>query len=508
MNYDNTFNYTPPQLNLNAGAEAFIKPELRMMIYNVVGPYINAKGYGKIEADLLQNPWWKMYYGLKMSAGAKVKILDLLLIDFTVGDLLEWEQQVGQATSGTIPIVSTAPILNITETTASSGGDVTSDGGETITARGVCWNTSTNPTISDAHTIDGTGTGSFSSNITGLTANTPYFVRAYATNGIGTAYGAQLSFTTTGGAGYASVTTANVTEITQTTATCGGDITNSGGSTVTSRGVCWSTTIDPNISDAHTTDGSGMGSFISNITELTANTTYNVRAYATNSTGTAYGEQISFTTIGGGTGGEPCPGIPFVNYEGKTYNTVQIGTQCWFKENLNIGTRINGSEDQNPSNGIKEKYCYDDLESNCDTYGGLYQWNEMMQGSTTPGVQGLCPTGWHIPTDDEWTTLTEFLGGISLAGGKMKSIGTLEAGTGLWFTPNAGATNESGFTALPGGYRYTPQFQYKSDRANIWSSTEIQADGSSYRMLYYDDDNVLFGNGGKQLGFSVRCLKD
>ena len=122
-------------------------------------------------------------------------------------------------------------------------------------------------------------------------------------------------------------------------------------------------------------------------------------------------------------------------------------------ENLNIGTTISGATDM-ANNSIIEKYCNENNTANCDTYGGLYQWNEMMEYSTTPGVQGICPTGWHLPTDAEWTVLTSYLGGESIAGGKMKTTGTIEAGTGLWYAPNNGATNSSGFSALPGGYRY------------------------------------------------------
>jgi len=296
MNYDKSFNYTPPQLNVNAGAEAYLKPELRMLIYNLIGPYVNGKGYGKIEADLTQNPWWEMYYGFKMSAGVKVTILDVLLFDFSVGDLLSWEQQVGQSTSGTAPTVTTASITNITETTATGGGNVTSQGSSSVTARGVCYSTSSNPTISDPHTSNGTGTGSFTSNLAGLTANTPYYVRAYATNSAGTSYGNQVGFTTTGSGTAPTVTTASITNITETTATGGGNVTAQGSSSVTARGVCWSTSSNPTTSDSHTTDGSGTGSFTSNITGLTANTPYYVRAYATNSAGTSYGSQVGFTT--------------------------------------------------------------------------------------------------------------------------------------------------------------------------------------------------------------------
>ena len=195
------------------------------------------------------------------------------------------------------PIVTTADVTDITQTTAVSGGNVTDDGGASVTARGVCWSTSQNPTISDNHTSDGNGTGSFTSNLTNLTANTTYYVRAYATNENGTSYGEQKSFTTLQNIELPTVTTAEVTDITQTTAVSGGNVTDDGGAAVTARGLCWSTSQNPTVSDNHTSDGNGTGSFTSNLTNLTANTTYYVRAYATNENGTSYGEQKSFTTL-------------------------------------------------------------------------------------------------------------------------------------------------------------------------------------------------------------------
>lgn len=195
----------------------------------------------------------------------------------------------------TVPTVTTNSTSNITQTTATSGGNVTSDGGNSVTARGVCWSTSQNPTISNSHTTNGTGTGSFTSNITGLTANTYYYVRAYATNNQGTAYGDQRYFKTS--PTVPTVTTSQVTNITQTSATCGGNVTSHGGSSVTARGVCWSTTnSNPTISNSHTTDGLGTGSFTSSMTNLLPGTTYYVRAYATNSVGTGYGTTRTFTT--------------------------------------------------------------------------------------------------------------------------------------------------------------------------------------------------------------------
>ncbi len=214
----------------------------------------------------------------------------------------------------------------------------------------------------------------------------------------------------------------------------------------------------------------------------------------------------------------PC-GVPFTDSrDGKIYNTVQIGAQCWLRENLNIGTRINGSSGQT-NNSIAEKFCYNDLESNCTIYGGLYQWDEMMQYVTTAGVQGICPTGWHIPTDGEWCTLTQFLeptvncGQVGFrgtnVGGKMKSPGTMEDSTGLWYSPNTGATNESGFTAVPAGYRYDNGFFYNIGGNGFWwSSSTDDVDNAWYRALSCNQSSVYRYYFSKYIGSSVRCLRD
>ena len=211
--------------------------------------------------------------------------------------------------------VTTTAITNITSTSATSGGNVSSDGGSTVTARGVCWSTSINPTISNSHTNNGSGTGSFTSNITGLSPFTTYYVRAYATNSNGTSYGSQLSFITIASA---TVTTTAITSITQTTATSGGNVTSDGGSSVTARGVCWSTSVNPTTADSKTTDGTGTGVFISSITGLVAGTIYHVRAYVTNSVGTSYGSDISFTT-------NSVPIITTSSISNITYNSASSG---------------------------------------------------------------------------------------------------------------------------------------------------------------------------------------
>jgi parallel beta-helix repeat protein len=191
-------------------------------------------------------------------------------------------------------LAATTAASAITGTTATSGGNVTGDGGAAVTARGVCWSTSANPTTANSKTTNGTGTGTFTSSITGLTAGALYYVRAYATNSAGTGYGTQISFTTVSIPTLAATTAASA--ITGTTATSGGNVTGDGGASVTARGVCWSTSPNPTTANSKTTNGTGTGTFTSSLTGLTTNTLYYVRAYATNSAGTGYGTQISFTT--------------------------------------------------------------------------------------------------------------------------------------------------------------------------------------------------------------------
>ena len=198
--------------------------------------------------------------------------------------------------NGDVPSVTTAVVSNITNTTAMCGGNVTSVGSSFVTAKGVCWSTSQYPMVTGSHTTDSVGAGSYTSYITGLSPNTTYYVRAYATNSYGTAYGTVKTFKTAQSGSSPTVTTVVVSDITSSTATCGGNVTSSGSGTVTARGVCWSTIQNPTVSGYHTNDGTGTGIFTSNITGLSANTTYYVRAYATNSYGTAYGVQRSFTT--------------------------------------------------------------------------------------------------------------------------------------------------------------------------------------------------------------------
>jgi uncharacterized protein (TIGR02145 family) len=621
------------------------------------------------------------------------------------------------------PSVTTRFISDITDTTATCGGTVTADGGAPVIARGVVWSTGENPTLDDSFTTDGSGTGPFTSNLTDLINDTDYYVRAYATNSAGTAYGELVGFSTRGeacpgipevvwqgktyhtvmigaqcwlkenldvgsmihvglnqtdnniiekycyqndpvncdafgglyqwqemmqytsqqgaqgicpdgwhvssddewkvlegtadsqydatdpvwantgfrgydagknlksitgwnnngngtdlygfaglGSGFAwagsgfgymssyaafwtssaidgtdnawdrglfeatdgvdrwvdcqgcfgqsvrcvndstalpTVSTADVTDITESTATCGGEVISGGGSVVTARGVVWGTSEYPTLNDNHTTDGDGTGAYTSSITGLSSSTPYYVRAYATNAIGTGYGPQVRFTSDG-----EPCSGMPTVTYEGQTYHTVLIGTQCWLKENMNVGTMISGTSEQT-DNGITEKYCYNDEPANCDFYGALYQWDEAMQYGTTEGARGICPDGWHVPADWELKILegtADSQYGVGDPEWDLPGCRGFDAGYHLrssteWGTACNG-TNLSGFKALPAGSR-NPEGSFTSigESTTFWSSSQRE-DGSVWPRNLSCQGKVCRDYDDIRFGWAVRCLKD
>ncbi|RLD57706.1 MAG: hypothetical protein DRJ01_13560, partial [Bacteroidetes bacterium] len=404
---------------------------------------------------------------------------------------------------GNHAIVTTRLINSITANSATSGGNVTSDGGSTVTAKGVCFSTSQNPTISGSHTTNGTGTGSFTSNITGLTASTTYYVRAYATNSAGTSYGSQLIFTTSANINLPTVITIAISSITANSAVSGGYVTSDGGATVTAKGVCWSISENPTITDGHTSDGTETRSFTSNITGLSASTTYYVRAYATNSVGTAYGNELEFKTdkpdITGQTG-------TLTDIDGNTYNWVGIGKQAWMAENLKTTHYVDGTEipivtdntDWVDLDYNDDAYCYynNDASGESDTYGALY---------TYAAAKDACPAGWHLPSDAEWTELKDYIADD----GHYGIEGTALKATSGWYS-NGNGTDDYGFSALPGGYRYDVDgtFYNVGIFGYWWSSPESSSSRAYARNLYYGFSYVNRGNYDKSSGFSVRCVRD
>jgi uncharacterized protein (TIGR02145 family) len=414
------------------------------------------------------------------------------------------------------PSVTTNNIQNVTGVSAQIEGEVTDEGGAPVTTRGICWSTSSAPTLSDSFTIEGSGPGTFISDITGLSIGTNYYARAYATNAGGTTYGNERMFYTPD---LPSVSTLQITNITDVSAQGGGNVTETGGAAVIERGICWSTLANPSLSDNVIPGGTGTGSYTSSITGLSPNVTYHVRAYATNVAGTQYGPDVSFTTWSG----------TVTDYDNNVYWTVDIGNQTWMAENLKVihypdGTLLTFVNDSATWDAIFTNdiaYCwYEDNSANGEIYGALYTWAAAMNGAGTSdanpsGVQGVCPDGWHIPSDSEWKELEMYLG-MSQAeadsenvrgtneGGKLKETGTIH-----WDSPNSGATNTSGFTALPGGFRASNgAFGGIGIYASFWSSTENQAWTAWRRFLNYSDSKVIRNYYNMDYGFSVRCVKD
>ena len=311
------------------------------------------------------------------------------------------------------------------------------------------------------------------------------------------------------------VVTTNFSNVTSNSAVSGGNVLSDGGSSVTARGIVWSTIPNPTVSlSTITNNGNGLGIFSSTLNGLVSKSTYYARAYATNSVGTGYGNEISFTTSDiTNVMGIPCAGTPTVkDIDGNSYNTVQIGTQCWTKENLRVskyrdgsiipldesgGTTGNSSAQIWSIRSMGARTVFGHNPANLALLGYLYNWYAISD------PKGLCPSAWHVPSDAEWTTLTTFLGGESVAGGKMKSISTT-----YWNLSNVAPTNESGFSTLPGGYRVNDgSFNNINLNAFFWSATELDKNDAWHRYLNYND-NVFVNYFNKSFGASVRCLRD
>lgn len=301
-----------------------------------------------------------------------------------------------------------------------------------------------------------------------------------------------------------------INNITDTSAEIEAKITNYNYSPILEKGVCWSTSKNPTIIDSHTTDGSGTGSFTSYIVGLEPNTIYYVRVYATKNEGTGYGSDSSFTSQFNFTGS-------FTDSrDGNSYQTIKISGQVWMAENLKYLPDVVGPDKGSETISYCYVYGYDGNDVNdakattyYDTYGVLYNWQAAMNGSVSSSsnpsdVQGICPDGWHLPSDAEWTELATHLGGESIAGVSLR-----EKGTTHWSAPNEGATNTTGFTGLPGGNRlYSNIFGHIGNNGFWWSSTAENNSKAWGRAMSYGTTSLGRTEYGKGLGFSVRCIKD
>ena len=294
------------------------------------------------------------------------------------------------------------------------------------------------------------------------------------------------------------VSSGAASDLAETTATLNGTVDADGGDAVTATGFVWGT--DAMLSGASDASGSATsGAFTASLTGLTSGTTYYFSAYATNGEGTDYGDTLSFTTTPAAAA-FTC-GTSAVTFDGHAYSTVVIGDQCWFAENLRTTQYADGSAIPEVTDASAwaattdgARGAYNDDAGNLATYGYLYNWYAVDSAS------GLCPTGWHVPTDAEWTTLTDGLGGESEAGGKMKSS---DSDTPAW-----DGTNDIGFSGLPGGSRYdNGEFNAAGTSGFWWSSSPDDSDALG-RVLISDIDDIYPYTSYRRDGFSVRCVRD
>jgi len=407
--------------------------------------------------------------------------------------------------SPSTPSVATDAVSNITFTGGLVTGNITDLGTSNVTQYGHCWSYTQNPTTSNSKTLLGAKSviGSFTSTLSGLEKGTLYYVRAYATNSYGTNYSNQVQFSTLATT-LAALATSTPSDLTYNSATLNANITDIGGvgETISEYGFCYSTSQNPTVSNLKLVSGNNKtstGSYSGNATNLAQNTTYYLRAYAVNSSGTAYGNERNFTT--------PSNSFTLIDVDGNVYHTVTIGTQTWLLENLKTTRYRNGESIINISDKAaweamtSSAWCdYENLSSNGTKYGHLYNWYAVSD------TRNIAPVGWHVATDAELNTLMSYLGGFSLAGGKMKETGTLN-----WINTNTGGNNLSGFTALPGGVRFNNgYFGQIGTSGYFWSSTFEQTVnwGAWGYGLSTNNSNLTRGLTNKSYGYSVRCIMD
>lgn len=368
-------------------------------------------------------------------------------------------------------------------------------------------------TVSTNYAVVGTANQNmFIFSDSGLTPNTTYTYRvcAYNANGNSTSYSNEVTLTTPE-ITIPTVNTKYASLLTQSSIKSGGNLVNDGGSAIITSGVCWSTSHNPTIAlPTKTIDGiqtsSGGEYFLSTITGLIVNTTYYIKAYSTNSIGTAYGNEISFTIPN-------FLSITMNDIDGNSYQSVKICNQTWILTNLDVSKYSDGTPIPQVTNMSEwlslttGAWCYYNNDpANGAVYGKLYNWGavagiyDAASGADPALRKKLAPTGWHIPTDAEWTQLTDCLGGESVAGGKMK-----EAGMTHW--NDDFSDNESGFTALPGGAIIS--IGSNLNEFGYWWSSSLNGDWYAYSRYMYTRNYITQSNSSMlSCGLSVRCLKD
>ena len=442
-----------------------------------------------------------------------------------------------------LPAVTTDSISGIEALQATCHYTVVNDGGGTLKNRGICWDYDPDVNLEKENVKKAEGygyVGTYAVAMTNLEAGMTYYVRAYATNETGVAYGEELSFTTLG-LDLAEITTAKPASISPFSAIIGGVISYDGGTTVTERGICFATHTTPTIADTKVTRGTGTGWFVATAENLTPNTTYYVRAYATNGDGTAYGEEYEFTTRPNPTSFS-CGNSALVDYDGNKYPTVAIGTQCWMGSNLRVTHYSDGEEipkilNSSQSATTTDRIAYaDPVSSNPDSpefgYGysfacivrGVVSGGEGHSSANPSGVQGPCPAGWHVPSLAEYNQMYEYIINHNLThsetpGSVAKAIASTvgwKVQTGL-NAPKEGApalepekNNTSGINLYPVGNRTSSNVFFETN-AVMGTTTPSSKPTSWYLAVsLYTNDTANPGTMNQNLyrQSTLRCVKD
>jgi len=402
-----------------------------------------------------------------------------------------------------LPTISTSEIINITTTSATSGGSISSDGGATVTARGICYSTTPNPTILNNTVESGSGIGYFSANITGLTLSAKYYIRAYATNSTGTAYGNELSFIA---ALIPTVSTTAISNITVATAISGGNVTSDGGDSVTARGICYSITANPTIANSIINVGNGTGAYSATIFELASSTTYYVRAFATNSLGTAYGNQLSFTTLApqpcisftlNHIAGDVAPVTKTVTYY-TTTTTLFGGTKCAITQNLGADRQATTPNDTT------------------DASAGWYWQFNRKQGYKHDRTT-LTPNNTWITSINENSNWTVENDPCRILLGNEWRIPTGNTTSGEWFNVKTNGNLSNYNTAYNSALKLhaagelinnnsNVNLSYRGTWGDFWSSNQ-NGNGYGYE-LYITSGGCALSSWNKSYAFSIRCIRD
>lgn len=415
------------------------------------------------------------------------------------------------------PKVITGEILNITSNFATVNLEIFDDGNAPISENGIVISKSANPSINDLKIVTGKGIGKFTADISNLEIASNYNVRAFATNSVGTSYGDNKTFTTL--STLPSIKTIKISDVTFESATSGGEIISDGGSPIIDKGICFSIKSNPTVSDLKLSKGSGKESFITQINSLDINKQYYIRAYAINSIGVSYGENLSFTTL------SFKQGLGMYDLDKNFYKTIIINGKEWMSENLrtsyvNDGKLIsvawaNLSENWGlsciGSKTMSEPLVFFRNKIDAEKFGHLYSWD---------AAQSVCPSGWRLPSPQDFDDLVNFMGGYAVAGSKLK-----DTTKGIWSSNLNQGTNSSGFSARPAGIlaRVSQVGDIKivneGVTAHFWTNSlqSYQSYCAGIQATYFElssnnfvvNSPTFFGcSCTRTFGRSVRCIKN